>query len=102
MNQEVKIGDWISTVPKGLRSVEVGKVIGFTKTGNPIYRVTSKSVNKYVGSTVEYKRESYNPPKFGKRYDGTEFEYFRHIKYHKPHFIKVQPTKELELFYENN
>lgn len=79
--QEVFLGDWICCVPKGERSVEVGKIVDVSKLGIPLYKTSSKGEKKTIGKTVEY-------------------DYATRKEYRKAHFTKIIPTKFLDQQYE--
>ena len=74
--QEVKIGDWISTVPIGQRTVEVGKITEFNKLGFPKYKTHARATSKSVGKTRNYLNKT------------------------EAHFIKIKPTDTLDKLYE--
>lgn len=81
-NQEINVGDWVAGPAPGGRNMLIGKVCGFTKTNNPKVKKSSKS----DPTTFMIKMEFSN--KLG---------YFGAAK-----FVKVIPTREIELYYENN
>lgn len=81
LEQEVNIGDWIATIPRGARSVVIGKITSFGKTGNPKIKRNIKDVEEAVGVTVEY-------------------DYKLRKEYRKPHFVKIIPTELIDKSFE--
>lgn len=88
LGQEVNIGDWVATIPKGYRSVVVGKITSFTKGGNPRIKDNIKSDEQNVGLTTE--------TEYGK---GPGFTH-GYRQYMKPHFTKIIPTSLIDKAYE--
>jgi hypothetical protein len=98
LNQDVNIGDWIATIPQGSRTVIIGKVTSITKAGNPMIKRNHKANEEATGKTVESRLEGPGNPKYVTSWNplGQEWK-----EYRKPHFIKIIPTREIELNYEN-
>ena len=96
LNQDVNIGDWIATVPKGQRSVMVGKVTKISKTGNPVIKRNINSKEESVGLTVSSKPLG-TDPRYITIWNPTGIYYG---ECRKAHFIKIIPTREVELAYE--
>lgn len=98
LNQDVNIGDWIATIPMGARTVVIGKVTSITKDGNPKIKRTHKDNEENVGKTVESKLDGPGDPRYITTWNplGQQWK-----EYRKPHFIKILPTREIELNYEN-
>lgn len=99
LNQDVEIGDWIATIPQGSRTVIIGKVTSITKDGNPKIKRNHKSNEEATGKTVETRLASDSgDPKYITSWNpsGNKWE-----EYRKSHFIKVIPTRDMELKYEN-
>lgn len=80
--QEINEGDWIAAPLPGSAEMAIGKVVGFTKNGNPRFKQSSKGASQTcMLKTVYYSR--------GKI-----------IKEAK--FVKILPTKEIDLYYEHH
>lgn len=90
--QEVKIGDWIATIPKGARSVEIGKIVDFTPAGNPLYKTNINEASKAVGLIVvnNYDNTKTSTHPWGRYLGATR----------NPQFVKIKPTKSQNKNYE--
>lgn len=80
LGQEVLIGDYITIVERGMKTVSFGKVVGFNPSGSPRYKKTNKSSITSPGYTKNW-------------YAGGKME---------SQFLKVNATREMDLYYENN
>lgn len=74
LDQEVKIGDWVGTVETRYRSMKFGRVCGFTAIGNVQFKQRDKDL--YHSCCGKTGRQS------------------------RPQFIKITPTKQMEIDYE--
>lgn len=79
--QEITEGDWIAAPLPGAQNMAIGKVSGFTKNNNPKFK---KSNNSSEFTCM-----------LRQGHDGKNWVM-------KAKFVKIIPTKEIDLYYENN
>lgn len=87
LDQEIKVGDWIAN-PWKSNQIHFGKVTEITKSKGILYKVTSKGYEH----TTRRRREKV-----------LSLEPSSTPKYEEillPQFIKITPTKQMEIDYE--